>query len=379
MQYPIPPRTNQAFNTFKTKRLRPQNAGLLFERYTPMIEKESGDEKREALDKIVEAAKQSDTALLADWVKRWRALTIVAHAEPFTAKTDWRFVTGLGRKGVLEVGFTFHRYGFPILPGSSVKGVARAYARLALEMQDPDDKDAPPDFTAVFGRAPQKGEAEDVAQAGGAIFFDALPEKNPVLVVDILNPHYPDYYNNKGAQAPTNWQSPKPVNFLTVEEGTPFCFAVGWRGEWNDEAKRLQALAVDWLKGGLSELGAGAKTSAGYGYFTSSFASTTTSNLGKTATGTSSGTTDSKPDVSPPPSGSPKGLNWKKGKVSKNQRRVKATDAPESVEGLPFHKEHLVGPHNWMPAGKSEVEFAVEELPDGAERVWVKKSYYPVE
>ncbi len=270
MRYPIPPRTNQAFNAFKTKRLRPQNAGLLFERYTPMIEKESGDEKREALDKIVEAARQSDATLLADWVKRWQALTTVAHAEPFTAKTDWRFVTGLGRKGALEVGFTFHRYGFPILPGSSVKGVARAYARLALEMQDPDDKDAPPDFIAVLGRAPQKGETEDVAQAGGAIFFDALPEKLPTLVVDIMNPHYPDYYRDKGAQPPTNWQNPIPVTFLTVEAGTPFCFAVGWRGEWNDDAKRLQALAVEWLKGGLSELGAGAKTSAGYGYFSGS-------------------------------------------------------------------------------------------------------------
>jgi len=267
MPYPIPHQTDQAFQTFKRQPNHTQNASLLFERYTPMIERESGDEKQQALKDIVRAAKQADKALLTGWVQRWRALTTVAHAEPFTAKTDWRFVTGLGRKGALEVGFTFHRYGFPILPGSSVKGVARAYARLALDMQDSDDTDAPPDFIVVFGRAPQKGETDDAAQAGGAIFFDALPEKPPALVVDIMNPHYPDYYRDKGVQPPTNWQNPIPVTFLTVEAGTPFCFAVGWRGEWNVEAKRLQALAVDWLKGGLSELGAGAKTTAGYGYF----------------------------------------------------------------------------------------------------------------
>ncbi|MBK9095192.1 MAG: hypothetical protein IPM84_21030 [Anaerolineae bacterium] len=55
-------------------------------------------------------------------------------------RTDWRLVTGLGRKGPLEVGFTFHRYGFPILPGSSLKGLARAWGLLrvaeALDVAD---------------------------------------------------------------------------------------------------------------------------------------------------------------------------------------------------------------------------------------------------
>jgi CRISPR-associated protein Cmr6 len=39
---------------------------------------------------------------------------------------------------------------------------------------------------------------------------------------------------------------------------------VGWRGPLNTA---LREMAENWLKEGLMNLGAGAKTSAGYGYF----------------------------------------------------------------------------------------------------------------
>jgi CRISPR-associated protein Cmr6 len=52
-----------------------------------------------------------------------------------------------------------------------------------------------------------------------------------------------------------------------VAPGTEFRFAVGWRRPLDDEARKLRDLAKEWLTEGLMELGAGAKTSAGYGYF----------------------------------------------------------------------------------------------------------------
>jgi CRISPR-associated protein Cmr6 len=114
-------------------------------------------------------------------------------------------------------------------------------------------------FRKVFGTT---------GQAGRAIYFDAIPEKPPRLKLDIMNPHYPDYYGDKkNTEYPTNWQSPNPVFFLTVDEGQEFCFAVGWRGKYDDEAETLRGKAEEWLKEGLLKLGAGAKTSAGYGYF----------------------------------------------------------------------------------------------------------------
>jgi CRISPR-associated protein Cmr6 len=178
----------------------------------------------------------------------------------FEAKTDWRFITGLGRKGPLEVGFTFHRiYGFPIIPGSGLKGLARAWAYFALQEAGPSTKpEEEPDFIAVFGHDPGDNET-----AGGAIFFDAIPLDVPALDLDVMTPHFPDYYQSE-SKPPSDDQNPVPIPFLTVKPGVRFAFAIGWRGKPNPKAHRL---ATEWLQKGLEQLGAGAKTAAGYGYF----------------------------------------------------------------------------------------------------------------
>jgi CRISPR-associated protein Cmr6 len=174
-------------------------------------------------------------------------------------RTDWRFVPGLGRGGSLEVGFAFDRYGFPVLPGSSVKGIARSYAWL-VEGRRGDD----PEFEAIFGREADPSK-EDPGASGGAVFFAAIPREVPKLDLDVMTPHVPNYYG--GQQPPTNWQSPNPVYFLTVAPQTPFRFAVGWRTALDSESARLRGLAETWLREGLRTLGAGAKTSSGYGFF----------------------------------------------------------------------------------------------------------------
>jgi CRISPR/Cas system CMR-associated protein Cmr1 (group 7 of RAMP superfamily) len=74
-----------------------------------------------------------------------------------------------------------------------------------------------------------------------------------------MNPHYPDYYSGK--TPPADWQLPIPLKFLTVERNTEFIFP--FKTEENileDEVKIL-------IKEALSEVGIGAKTSVGYGYF----------------------------------------------------------------------------------------------------------------
>jgi CRISPR-associated protein Cmr6 len=242
---------------------------LIFDRFLPDLsqipDKQRGDAKKQTLKAITKTAETADKDLLDAWNARWEQTARAAHAKPFPLRTDWRFLTGLGRKGPLEVGFTFHRYGFPILPGSSVKGVARAWATFELGGEKEAEKND--DFNTIFGRAPKS--AEEPGQSGGAIFFDAVPAstKLPELQLDIMNPHYPDYYGDDPkhpTKYPTDWQSPIPVPFLTVAPGTEFCFAVGWRGTLN---ATLREKAEKWLKEGLMNLGAGAKTSAGYGYF----------------------------------------------------------------------------------------------------------------
>lgn len=305
LTYPIPRQAVAAFAAHKNK--SPQNAGLIFDRFAPDT-RDSDHAKKVGFEQVRQAAEKADVRLLAALNARWERDAQAIHAQPFTLKTDWRFITGLGRKGPLEAGFTFNRYGFPILPGSSVKGIARAWAfyKLATALQArlehiPSDlnADAAPDdrqeldraspfnrlecivskdddaqyrraFTWYYGENPEAFALAEpfrtifgtTSHAGAAIFLDALPTQVPKLELDIMNPHFPNYY--QGTEFPTDWQNPTPVLFLTVAPNTAFRFAVGWRGLLNES---LRQLAQDWLVHGLRELGAGAKTSAGYGYF----------------------------------------------------------------------------------------------------------------
>ena len=251
---PLPGDTRQALRRFPPGRCR--NPGLLFDRYVPDWGRNS-NLKKAGLEMVRQT--RVDVRLLGELEKRWRALLRSRNAAVFEASPQWRLIVGLGRKGPLEVGFTFHRlYGVPIIPGSSLKGIARAYASLVLGKSEDD-----PDFCAIFGRGPDSEGGE--GQVGRAVFFDAIPISEPHLELDVMNPHFPRYY--QGDEAPSDWQSPVPIYFLTVGRGTRFLFGVGWQGILDDEAARLRDMAAKWLRDGLQELGAGAKTSAGYGFF----------------------------------------------------------------------------------------------------------------
>ncbi len=94
------------------------------------------------------------------------------------------------------------------------------------------------------------------------MFLDAFPEEDPKIGLDIMNPHYPKYYSDN--EAPSDWQNPVPINFLTVENAT-FNFALALNKKEKD--RKLLDTAVNWLKKAIQEHGVGAKTSVGYGYF----------------------------------------------------------------------------------------------------------------
>jgi len=178
-------------------------------------------------------------------------------------ETEGRLIAGLGYDSPLEVGLTLHPlYGFPYLPGSSVKGVARAYAEEVAGAADEE-------LLTVFG-SPSKDEHNAFMQQGAVTFMDAVPTEAPALKVDVMTPHYGEYYqddqdyyqDDQDKVWPGDWLEPTPVPFLTVAGGTPFCFPLTSR----DEAALEQA--ATWLKQGLFWLGAGGKTAAGYGLFT---------------------------------------------------------------------------------------------------------------
>ncbi len=108
---------------------------------------------------------------------------------------------------------------------------------------------------------------------GALDFWDVLPSPpNHRLRVDIMNPHYSDYYQ-KGT-APGDWGSPNPIFFLTLPPETEFIFharllhrrglpdwfleKIDGRYRWMMLLEAAFAFAFEWL-------GFGAKTAVGYG------------------------------------------------------------------------------------------------------------------
>ncbi len=184
-----------------------------------------------------------------------RAITIKQlglEVKDFSATLSWRMVIGLGASHPQETSMTLHHiYGIPYIPGSAVKGVTRHW--VILSKFDQDEKEAEKDeiFKNIFGT--QK-------EAGKIIFFDAYPVGEIKLKLDIINPHYPDYYSEN--TPPADWQNPVPIKFLSVEK-TKFSFYLAAK----KEAHELLNTAATWLKEALENYGIGAKTSLGYGIF----------------------------------------------------------------------------------------------------------------
>jgi CRISPR-associated protein Cmr6 len=194
---------------------------------------------------------------------------------------DWRFVIGLGNESVYETSMTLHHvYGFPYIPGSSVKGVIRSWIITELygEIVDDDSKRTldlkhaeeraldDEGFRNIFG---------DTEAAGKIRFFDAFPITAPKVDTDIMNPHFGEYYGDQtNTKPPADYLTPVPLPFLTVKE-TTYRFIIGVRKEDNmvmhgvigQGCSRLE-VASRWLEKALTCHGIGAKTAVGYGYMT---------------------------------------------------------------------------------------------------------------
>jgi len=201
-------------------------------------------------------------------------------------------ITALGRLAVgvgqqdspLGIGITLHgTYGWPVIPGSSIKGMACAWA---IENQLPaeqilrvfgaprphrtEDDAAPPDQPATAAPGIGQDSAEDdVASVGAVRFLDAQAAGVVPVARDVLTPHLQAYYRGADEdpadpgitrEPPAEFRNPVPTEFLTVQ-GSGLEFAL--IGPEKDVD-----LAAKWCVAGFDELGIGGKTAAGYGYAT---------------------------------------------------------------------------------------------------------------
>ncbi|CAG8999680.1 MAG: hypothetical protein CENE_01659 [Candidatus Celerinatantimonas neptuna] len=161
-----------------------------------------------------------------------------------------RLLIGLTGNGALETGCSLSRnYGMPYIPGSSIKGVVRAFVQRHLseyaseisELLGSDDPDASSPQSALV------------------TFHDAwwTPHgNNKPFVLDVVTTHHQAYYNGK-SEKPSDKDSPIPNHLLAVQGS--FLFVL-------EGAPEHTRVCATMLKKALQGDGIGAKTAAGYGY-----------------------------------------------------------------------------------------------------------------
>ena len=246
-----------------------KNLALILDKYPPQSVVADTKNKGPWLQDLLKGG-HIDTALTQSAYNRWYTMMSAMNAIRFNASLDWRMVIGLGSESVLETDITLHHlYGIPFIPASALKGLTRAYVTEEYkEYYVPEGKpeeqrkaskkidDDHSEIKRIFGT--QK-------EAGTVIFFDAMPRNGITnFVLDIMNPHYPEYY--AGNKPPTSDQNPVPVTFLTVTN-TTFTFALAPRDANKKQHVKDMDQVKTWLQEALQKYGVGGKTSAGYGYF----------------------------------------------------------------------------------------------------------------
>ena len=265
-----------------------KNAALIFSKFVPDNLKNKGKHLRKVQKEFSNMLQKDGTFRhLNERIKKIveDLKTLGYDYQKIEMKTSWRLVVGLGATHPEETSMIFHHiYGIPYIPASTIKGAVkhhiaqkisqnilkefpeRSYmeilssitkfldkGELVLNDDRIDVNNIKKDFddaVKIFGTQSQKGNV---------IFLDAYPIDNVKLEIDIINPHYPDYYSKE--KVPGDWQLPNPISFLTIGKNVKFRFYILSRDQ------RLLKISKNWLESVLKSHGIGAKTSLGYGFF----------------------------------------------------------------------------------------------------------------
>ncbi len=178
--------------------------------------------------------------------------------------------------GILEnANICLHpHFGYPYLPGSAVKGLARHAAWREWNKLKGEAKQAiARRIATVFGYptgdddddgldAALKAEGEK-DHAGCVAFLGAFPEDKANIEVDVLTCHHAKYYSGSKPQA-TDDEKPNVQPFPVVQAGVTFCFPLVPLRKCGEVEMKA---AKNWLREAITVNGAGAKTAAGYGWF----------------------------------------------------------------------------------------------------------------
>ncbi|MCX7999850.1 MAG: type III-B CRISPR module RAMP protein Cmr6, partial [Leptospiraceae bacterium] len=227
----VPKDTKEALNSLKI-----ENFGLFLKKFVPFENRfEISKLKQDRISKhnfdeemIKSLARRQETCI--------KQLKISINELELT--TDWRLALGLGEESVYETSIRLHSvYGIPYIPASSIKGVMRNWMIQKYFVENENFKEAEGKaiqnqiFCDLFGCPSMlKIDSKEFQsfykkeRAGKFIFFDAFPVNVPKLKLDIMNPHYSEYYTNQ--KPPGDYYNPIPIYFLVVTN-TRFRFFLG--------------------------------------------------------------------------------------------------------------------------------------------------------
>lgn len=266
-----------------------------------ILMREAAEKRRKAAGKNVEPenrdrynaeAKIAETLSNVKWDNRELATLRAAHTRRFlgmflgrgeaaavlVGQLEGRLAINLADSLIQNAGISLDRlFGMPYIPGSAVKGVTRHAALAELKAASQERKaELLKNFCHVFGTSEvdfKTGDLRDYGSHGytlgtdtkGAVsFLPAYPVNEAKVVVDLTNVHFPDYYRS-GRTEDLSKENPRPNPFPTVDVGAQFAFCLVLNGMKNDS--NLIAIARRWLELAITERGLGAKTAAGYGWF----------------------------------------------------------------------------------------------------------------
>ncbi len=260
---PLPYRKQLRDTIRATTALHP---GLVYERFFPCW-KDDGFDLHKPLGQVLDVfcsqfgrtgRDPSFAGLLAARHERLAGLVRARHGLELSATSLSPLASGLGIDHPTENGFVFdHGCGVPYLPGSTIKGLCRAWAVICDRERHVEELLGPASVEEGSGRV---------------IFLPAYPAAWPELISDVICNHHRDYYGADPGKRryirnefPTcmDIESPVPITHLAVAAGTEFLFRILplARETATDDLARTGALLAEALR----ELGIGARTAVGYG------------------------------------------------------------------------------------------------------------------
>jgi len=233
----------------------------------------------------------------------------------FELSTCSKLAIGLGISSVYETNLSLLKmYGFPYIPGSAIKGITKNWCilKFADEYKRKHNKEIAvntidnlleseketnivnkyPELLKIKIKLKKKKNQHEVTELdikelrkifgtkerkGLIVFYNGLINLKQsddyavkdVLAIDIMTPHFSDYYEKPKENPPIDWYNPNPITFLVAKENLnfTFCLSLIMQTQKNQEEENLLIKVRSITEEALINYGVGAKTSLGYGRF----------------------------------------------------------------------------------------------------------------